>query len=1048
MAGGIANLLLRIISQKGDAADDVEELTTALEALDHTSATATAEVDTDQGAFDQLVLELEAFDHQRATAHATVETDTSQLDLFTRELENIGSRAFTGKFFKGGAAGAFTSLFPHGQQLALDLDTTKAEIQAAAFHKQLELEFARPIEANIDVDKAGRTSQAISSLVSAFASLGEAGAGFGDKFSSLGDDFQKVTVNLGMFGVRLGPVVAGVLALAIAIGVSLVAALSALVASAALATAALAALGVAFIAALGPMAAVALPAALAFGKVLKVLQQRQTENANAAQKQAQADAQARQFAQQREDAERNLTQAIQNAADARKQAYREMQDAIERVKDAQLGLERAQLSKEQAGLNIEKANLALKKFRQEVGLTGKQFDVMFKQFSDVTFDPTKLNKALGKIKAPGLEDPSKQLQLKQLILDVKDARLNEKEATDHVHDSQVELNRAYEDQLPFLQKGIGGSKNYAAALQGVYDAQRNLNRLKADRQFQLQQDALTKSKSAVASLTADQKKLLTATEKFISIFKQVFGPAQVALIAGIASAMGSIADAMKPLKPAFTALGRAMGGAIADFGKFIASPGMSKLFTALIQGSTKLAPLIGKVFEPLLSLVLKLATSAMRFLIDAFRALAGWLGRLDKKTTVKKLSDLLKKAMPYLQAWLDFAKVFIPAFTNFLIAVAPSGLVFLKWITGIAKKFGDWVKSKKGRKDIKDFFDKAIPLAEAFFQAIWPIIKIIFALTIFMGKLAAAVIIVKNKFDDLNKFLTDKLGWLWDPGKFQDKVGDWAKVTFQIGNDIVQGLIDGITAAATAIWDAITGIANDIIKGFKTVLGIQSPSTVMIDIGKDIVRGLIEGIASLVGMVGRAITDRFRSILSWLGDRVTDFYNAGKDLANAIYNGLKSLGGTVGRAITDRVRAIVAWLGDRVTDFYNLGKSIIQGLIDGMGSLSKSVFNKIKDTLTAPVDWVKKKLGIGSPSKVTFKLGVDIGRGFQQGIESSALKIQTASRMMTPAVATRGAGRAGGGFVIQNQTVNLPAAPGHDQMGDPRHQAAQFAAELRRRGRR
>ncbi len=41
---------------------------------------------------------------------------------------------------------------------------------------------------------------------------------------------------------------------------------------------------------------------------------------------------------------------------------------------------------------------------------------------------------------------------------------------------------------------------------------------------------------------------------------------------------------------------------------------------------------------------------------------------------------------------------------------------------------------------------------------------------------------------------------------------------------------------------------------------------------------------------------------------------------------------------------------------------------------------------------------------------------------------------------------AGGGGGIHIDNINLPPAPGHNQLGDPRHQAALLAAELRRRG--
>jgi hypothetical protein len=45
-----------------------------------------------------------------------------------------------------------------------------------------------------------------------------------------------------------------------------------------------------------------------------------------------------------------------------------------------------------------------------------------------------------------------------------------------------------------------------------------------------------------------------------------------------------------------------------------------------------------------------------------------------------------------------------------------------------------------------------------------------------------------------------------------------------------------------------------------------------------------------------------------------------------------------------------------------------------------------------------------------------------------------------------GLGGGPAGMTISEQNIILPPAPGHDQLGDPRHQAAMLARELRRRG--
>ncbi len=66
---------------------------------------------------------------------------------------------------------------------------------------------------------------------------------------------------------------------------------------------------------------------------------------------------------------------------------------------------------------------------------------------------------------------------------------------------------------------------------------------------------------------------------------------------------------------------------------------------------------------------------------------------------------------------------------------------------------------------------------------------------------------------------------------------------FQIGGQMMQGLVDGISARIAAIRSLITGIAGKVTDWFKGVLGIRSPSRVFMALGGHIAGGLALGIA-------------------------------------------------------------------------------------------------------------------------------------------------------------------------------------------------------------
>lgn len=67
----------------------------------------------------------------------------------------------------------------------------------------------------------------------------------------------------------------------------------------------------------------------------------------------------------------------------------------------------------------------------------------------------------------------------------------------------------------------------------------------------------------------------------------------------------------------------------------------------------------------------------------------------------------------------------------------------------------------------------------------------------------------------------------------------------KVGQDIIRGLIRGITGMASAVVDAVQDIGKKITGGIKKVLGIRSPSKVMRDqVGRWIPAGIAEGIES------------------------------------------------------------------------------------------------------------------------------------------------------------------------------------------------------------
>lgn len=99
----------------------------------------------------------------------------------------------------------------------------------------------------------------------------------------------------------------------------------------------------------------------------------------------------------------------------------------------------------------------------------------------------------------------------------------------------------------------------------------------------------------------------------------------------------------------------------------------------------------------------------------------------------------------------------------------------------------------------------------------------------------------------------------------RDAFGEVVAAAQTIGPDIIAGLQNGLMAGAGKIFSIMQDIGSKIIEAICAVLGIHSPSTVMFEIGQNIIEGLINGLESLV--------DGIWSILEGITTRISEFFS-------------------------------------------------------------------------------------------------------------------------------------------------------------------------------
>lgn len=87
-----------------------------------------------------------------------------------------------------------------------------------------------------------------------------------------------------------------------------------------------------------------------------------------------------------------------------------------------------------------------------------------------------------------------------------------------------------------------------------------------------------------------------------------------------------------------------------------------------------------------------------------------------------------------------------------------------------------------------------------------------------------------------------------------------------IGSNIIQGLVDGVTGAAGKLIDAVKGAVGDAIEGAKNLLGIHSPSRVFRKIGQYTMQGAALGVDDDADLLFKSTDNAMRGMISTAQD--------------------------------------------------------------------------------------------------------------------------------------------------------------------------------------
>lgn len=111
---------------------------------------------------------------------------------------------------------------------------------------------------------------------------------------------------------------------------------------------------------------------------------------------------------------------------------------------------------------------------------------------------------------------------------------------------------------------------------------------------------------------------------------------------------------------------------------------------------------------------------------------------------------------------------------------------------------------------------------------------------------------------------------------------------FDIGKNLIQGLIDGVNNMIETAKNTVANVGNAVIDKVKNVLGIHSPSTVFAEIGGYIDQGLANGITGSLGYVNDAM-NKLVDATKLKGEEMANYgIDCGTSYVNGIISGLDS----------------------------------------------------------------------------------------------------------------------------------------------------------------
>lgn len=324
---------------------------------------------------------------------------------------------------------------------------------------------------------------------------------------------------------------------------------------------------------------------------------------------------------------------------------------------------------------------------------------------------------------------------------------------------------------------------------------------------------------------------------------------------------GAIGTTLQPVIDAIMPSVQAFMSAFMSFGQTIATyvvPYVQALVNLVIQIGSTLGSILMPILQTIIPIILQIRTQIMTFvqsimasvypvltqIINLITQFISWVTPAIQ-SALSVILNIFNTVWPAIQQTVSGVMTVIQSVISTVMGVIQG---VITTVMGIIN--GDWSAVWSGIQQIASSIWSGIQgIVSGAISAVQGVISTVLGTISGLWNAAWSAIssflsgvwegiksAVSNGINGVVNFFRDL------PGNILSALGNMGSLLLGVGQDLINGLVQGIGNAAGMVIDAIGGVVNDAIGWAKGLLGIASPSKVFAEIGDFTMQGMEEGI--------------------------------------------------------------------------------------------------------------------------------------------------------------------------------------------------------------